>query len=91
MSFVRFFSSVEGRSVTRFGSGVLLGCTVKDGVTEWNTKQVVALTAREWALYGPTYLKHLRAEDIAERTLADYQAQLAEDEKTAPAPETTDQ
>ena len=79
--FTRFFQSVEGRAVARFGSGSpgraceLIGA-VRDGNSiVWDTSKIVPLTEQYCQRYVRELNKAVRCGDLVETTKAAYEAQ----------------
>jgi hypothetical protein len=87
--FTLFVSSVEGKTVFRYGTRQLIGAkrahvpplTDKErpadrpAITVWNTERIVPITAQEAARYCKEYGREIRDGALKERTEAGWKAQ----------------
>lgn len=87
--FTLFVSSVEGKTVFRYGTRQLIGAkrahvpplTDKErpedrpAITVWNTARIVPITAQEAARYCKEYGREFRDGALKERTEAEWKAQ----------------
>lgn len=74
----KYYSSVYGRVVPRFGTSSYIGAVMgKDGF-EWDEVKIVAIPMTEFARYRKEYTKNVKNGSIMERTLKDREDWISE-------------
>jgi hypothetical protein len=77
----RYFSSVEGRAVQRFGSKGFVGAKRTIDGHEWDVNCIVAISLGELARYGREYGRALAEGSLVERTAKEFAAQSKAESK----------
>jgi predicted ATPase with chaperone activity len=77
-----FLSCKNGKVVSRFGTGTMIGAELGPSGYTFDEKVIVALSPAEVARYGSEYRRAVRRGDLIERTQADFDARI-EAEKAA--------
>ncbi len=80
----RYFSSVQGRVVPRYGTDTFIGVKRTSSGWGWDEERVVAIPAAECSRFGREYQNAVRLRALKVRTREDYDAYLkkvAEQEK----------
>lgn len=97
--FVLFVSSVQDRTVYRFGTRQLIGAkrvydpplrpdedpATRSVVTKWQPERIVPITANEFQRYGAEYRGAIADGALKERKREEYQAQRDEEARTEAA------
>jgi hypothetical protein len=84
---MKFFASVPGFLVTRYGTGLPIGATIGKQGVEWND-EVTAIPDDEAARYVREYAQHVAGGELRACTLSEYDtfiANQAKPKKTTPA------
>jgi hypothetical protein len=74
---MRYFSSVEGAAVPRFGSRSFIGAVRTAKGFSWTPDAVVAVPDEETGRYLREYARVIRAGALRERTAADHERWMA--------------
>ncbi len=72
----RYFSSVQGRVVPRYGTDTFIGVKRTPSGWEWDEERVVAIPAAECSRFGREYQNAVRLKALKKRTREDYDAYL---------------
>lgn len=72
----KYFSSVFGKVVPRFGTDVYIGCKRTNTGFEWDEKKVVCIPESEIVRYHREYTRVIKEGSIVKRTKTDYDASI---------------
>lgn len=80
---LKYFSSVKGHAVSRYGTREFIGATRgKDGHV-WDTDAVTAIPEAEYYRYLREYTRAIKSKSLKKRTKADYDKAIkAQEDKT---------
>ncbi len=81
----RYFSSVKGHVVQRYGTGVHVGVVRAAGGWEWDEDEVVAIPETECCKYEREYQNAVRHKALQKRSQDDYDAYVRKQEQKAKA------